>query len=98
MSEESTSENGEHSKRDEHTEALVADFEREIARVRVNLRKASPKMREFEPPIERENPDGSIDVTLTIDVSGIIETLRTLPNGAGTAAFVAAYNARPPRS
>ena len=36
------------------------------------------------------------EVVFTIDISGEVEALRGLPDGAGTAAFVAAYNARHP--
>ena len=75
-------------------DALAAEFERQIERVAVDLQAAFPQMREFAPPVERRITDDEFEVSLTIDVSGIVETLRGLPDGAGTAAFVAAYNAR----
>ena len=74
--------------------ALAAEFERQIERVAVNLQAAFPRMREFAPPVERRLTDDEFELSLTVDVSGIVEALRGLPDGAGTAAFVAAYNAR----
>jgi hypothetical protein len=75
-------------------EALVAEFMRQLERVGVDMPTASPRLREIAPPAERQISDDEYEVTHTIDVSGIIDTLRGLPDDAGTAAFVAAYNAR----
>jgi len=77
-------------------EELVGDFERQLTRVGVDLRAAGSEMNEIEAP-RREPPEGddleeSFTETFTVDVSGIVDTLRQLPDGAGTAAFVAAYN------
>jgi hypothetical protein len=81
-------------------EADHADFERQLARVGVDLRAASPRMHEIEPPqtseITGEDGEESFTETFTVDVSGILATLRRLPDGAGTSAFVAAYNAEHP--
>jgi hypothetical protein len=74
---------------------LEADFRRQMERVGVDLRAEWPHMRELEPPVEREISDDEVEVSFTINVTGIVETLRELPDGAGTDAFVAAYNARP---
>jgi hypothetical protein len=84
----------------EDGEALTADFLAQLARVGVDMRAASPRMHEIVPPEETENADGSTTVSFTIDASGIVETLRGLPDGAGTEAFVRAYNSRfqPPNS
>jgi hypothetical protein len=76
--------------------ALVADFERQLARVGVDLGAAGSEMNELEAP-KREPAEGddleeSFTETFTVDVSGIVDTLRQLPDGAGTAAFIAAYN------
>ena len=76
-------------------EALGAEFMQQLERVGVDLQQASPRLREVAPPVERPISEDEFEVMLTIDVSGIVETLRGLPDGAGTEAFVAAYNARP---
>jgi len=76
-------------------EALGAEFARQLERVGVDMRTARPQLREIAPPVERQISDDEYEVTLTVDVSGIIDTLRRLPTGAGMDAFVAAYNARP---
>jgi hypothetical protein len=77
-------------------EPLTADFLAQLARVGVDIRAASPRMHEIVPPRETQNEDGTTEVVFTIDASGIVETLRKLPDGAGTDAFVHAYNARFP--
>jgi hypothetical protein len=75
-------------------EALVSEFMRHVERVGVEMPTASLQLREIAPPAERQIADDEHEVTHTIDVTGIVETLRELSDGAGTAAFVAAYNAR----
>jgi hypothetical protein len=74
----------------------MADFEAQSLRVGVDLRKAMRSMNKVEAPrrsaIESDESDESYTESFTIDVTGILETLRALPNGAGTPAFVAAYN------
>jgi hypothetical protein len=83
----------EHPSKDE-AERLTAKFHAELDRVGVDMREASPQMHELVPPQETENEDGTTEVVFTIDVSGIVDTLRQLADGAGTDAFVRAYNAR----
>jgi hypothetical protein len=81
-------------------EADHADFDRQLARVGVDLRAASPHMNEIEPPRRSEITGGdgeeSFTETFTVDFSGILATLRRLPDRAGTSAFVTAYNAEHP--
>jgi hypothetical protein len=82
-------------------EADHADCERQLVRVGVDLRLASPQMNEGEPPRQSEittddEGEESFTETFVIDVSGILATLRRLPDGAGTAAFIKAYNAEYP--
>jgi len=50
-------------------------------------------MLENAPPVMRPMSDIEYEMTFTIDVAGILAALRKLPDGAGTSAFVAAYNA-----
>jgi hypothetical protein len=85
-----------HPNEDEDGEALTAEFLAQLTRVGVDMRAASPRMHETVLPQETENEDGTIDVVFTIDVSGIVETLRRLPDDVGTDAFVRAYNAQFP--
>lgn len=75
-------------------EELTAELIRQLERTRVDLRAAHPRMHQVVPPIERESADGTVDVQFTIDATGILRTLQQLNDGAGTDAFVAAYNAR----
>lgn len=81
-------------------EAEQVDFERQLARVGVDLRAASPHMHELEEPVRQavagDEDSESYIISFTVDVSGILETLRQLPDGVGTSAFVAAYNAEHP--
>jgi hypothetical protein len=76
-------------------EAMNAEFMRQVERVDVDMEEAHPQLRELVPAVERRISDDEFEVMLTVDFSGILETLQGLPDGAGTAAFVAAYNARP---
>jgi hypothetical protein len=75
-------------------EALGREFFHQVARVAVDMQAAFPRLREIAPPVERQISEDEVEVGFTIDASGIVETLRSLPDGAGTDAFVAAYNAR----
>jgi hypothetical protein len=74
-------------------DALFREFERQIARVGVDPQKAFPRLHEIEAPVIRRLSDDTWEESLTIDASGIVETLRALPDNAGTTAFVEAYNA-----
>lgn len=75
-------------------ESLVREFMRQLERVAVDMQAAFPRLREIAPPVERQISEDEVEIGFTIDASGIVETLRGLPDGAGTDAFVAAYNAR----
>jgi hypothetical protein len=76
-------------------EAMNAEFMRQVERVGVEMEEAHPQLRALAPVVERRMSDDEFEVMITVDFSGILETLQGLPDGAGTAAFVAAYNARP---
>lgn len=73
-------------------DALATELMWQVERVGVDMRAAFPQLREIAPPTEHLLGDG-----FTIDASGIVETLRTLADDAGTEAFVAAYNSSPYR-
>jgi hypothetical protein len=75
-------------------EARGAEFMQQLERVGVDMQAASPQLREIAPPMECRVSKDEFELMLTIDVSGILESLRGLPDGAGTDAFVAAYNAQ----
>ena len=75
-------------------EALVRVFMHQLERVAVDMQAAFPRLREIAPPVEREISEDEVEIGFTVDASGIVETLRGLPDGAGTDAFVVAYNAR----
>ena len=72
-------------------QAVVAELEREGARVGVDWDAAAPTMRELAPKTERRVSEDEIEVNLTIDVMGMLATLRALPDGVGTDAFLAAF-------
>jgi hypothetical protein len=74
--------------------ALGREFMRHLQRVAVDMRAAFPRLREIAPPVERQISEDEVEIGFTIGASGIVETLRTLLDGAGTDAFVAAYNGR----
>lgn len=71
--------------------AVVAELEREGARVGVDWDVAAPTMRELAPKTERRVADDAVEVGLVIDVIGMLATLRALPDGVGTDAFLAAF-------
>jgi hypothetical protein len=74
---------------------LQSDWERHCTRAAVDMRAAMPRLREHFPSTRREISATEFELSETIDLSGIVETLRGLPDGAGTDAFIAAYNRRP---
>ncbi len=87
--------------RQRSVEALVAEFEAQASRVGVDLREGMSQLNERFASIRSDitvDDEGSESYTesFTIDVSGIVDTLRRLPDGAGTSAFVAAYNREHP--
>jgi hypothetical protein len=75
-------------------EALFRELMEQLERVGADMQEASPRLREIAPPVERRISKDEFEVTRTLDVSGIIATLRGMPSGAGTDAFIKAYNAR----
>lgn len=75
-------------------EMLLREFMHQLERVAVDMQAAFPRLREIAPPVERHISEDEVEIGFTVDASGIVETLRNLPDGAGTDAFVAAYNAR----
>jgi hypothetical protein len=84
-------------------EALLAETEREAERVGVEWDVAAPVLRELAasgtaPPARNgENAEDSVaEVELGLDAHALRDVLRTLPDGAGTARFLAAFRAREP--
>ena len=75
-------------------ETLIREFLQQLERVTVDMQAAFPRLRQIAPPVERQISEDEVEIGFTVDASGIVETLRGLPDGAGTDAFVAAYNAR----
>ena len=72
-------------------QAVVAELEREGVRVGVDWNAAAPTMRELTPKTERRISEDEVEVNLTLDVMGMLATLRALPDGVGTDAFLAAF-------
>lgn len=72
-------------------QAVVAELEREGVRVGVDWNAAAPTMRELAPKTERRVSEEEVEVNLTLDVMGMLATLRALPDGVGTDAFLAAF-------
>lgn len=74
-------------------DALNEELHAHVSRVGLDLRTALRGINEVYPPERRDDASGeSYTMAFTIDFSGIVETLRNLPDGAGTTAFIAAYN------
>lgn len=74
-------------------ESVAADFIRHLHRVHVSMEVASARLFAREAEVEEWINDRELEISLTLDVSSILETLRGLPDDAGTEAFIAAYNA-----
>jgi hypothetical protein len=74
-------------------ESFMAEYEGEIARTTVHPGEGLPRLNVVVAPVEQTISEGEYEVTHTVDMSGILATLRSLPDGAGTTAFVRAYNA-----
>lgn len=78
-------------------EADHADFEVQLGRTDVDLRAASPRLHEIVAPkrgeLTIEDDVESYTMSFTVDFSGILATLRQLPDGVGTAAFVSRHAA-----
>jgi hypothetical protein len=72
--------------------SLLADVERETARVGVDWTAAARAMREVATAAATGGRAG--EVGLGVDIAGLLATLRALPAGAGTAVFLEAYRTR----
>ena len=72
-------------------QAIVAELQREGARVGVDWDAAAPTMRELAPRSERRVSEDEVEVNVTLDVMGMLATLRALPDGVGTDAFLVAF-------
>ena len=79
----------------EELEALIQEWDQHLLRVDVDMELAGPRLRELQPAEERKISETETEVTLALDVTGIVEVLRALPDGAGTERFIDAYNSRP---
>ena len=75
-------------------QAVVAALQREGVRVGVDWDAAAPTMRELAPKTERRISDDRMEVAMVVDVMGMLATLRALPDGVGTDAFLAAFRLR----
>lgn len=75
-------------------EALQAELAHHLPRTGVDLSGIGPRLHQSHPAVERRTSDDEFELALTIDLSAIVNTLQQLPDGAGTEAFVAAYNQR----
>ncbi|MEP6492149.1 MAG: hypothetical protein ABJF01_05700 [bacterium] len=69
---------------------LIAEVEREAARVGVDFHAASERMRGLARQEEHPSADGSSFDVIELDVGLLVRTLRSLPAGVGTDAFIAA--------
>jgi hypothetical protein len=77
-------------------EALWLQMDREASRVGVDWDAAQERFRALTQLEERELPGGSAEVTFGLDVTRMLSTLRSLPDGAGTDAFLDAFEKRRP--
>ena len=73
---------------------LERDVEREAARVGVDWAAAAPALHTLAQAAPPEATDDGFEVVLGLDVTALLATLRTLPDGAGTAAFLAEFARR----
>lgn len=76
------------------TVALLAELEQQVARVAVVWDDASEHIMALSPVTETEISEHEIELTVSLDVAAIVEVLRSLPDRAGTVAFIAAYRQR----
>jgi hypothetical protein len=83
-------------------DALLAETEREAERVGVDWDAAAPALRELilgghDLPAAHDGADtgtGEVEMELGLDAQALRDVLRTLPDGAGTARFLAAFRER----
>lgn len=79
------------------SESLANDFARQLARVGVDMQAARERLHDDLPPVRPHATWVGDELFMTaygFDVPALTEALRQLPDGAGTDAFVAEYNAR----
>ena len=74
-------------------ERLAAEVEREAARVGVDWEAAAAHVRELAAQELTPTGDDTFEVVLSLDMTTLLETLRQLPDGAGTERFLAAFDA-----
>ncbi len=78
----------------DEVQRLVDEVERESARVQVDWNLAAERLRALAEVHETATDDqGASEMSLGLDVTLLARTLRRLPDGAGTAAFLAAFEA-----
>ena len=75
-------------------DANTIELLRHLVRTSVDMRAATPDLHELTPSALDAFGDRDFEVTPIFDLVGALTALRELPDAAGTAAFVAAYNAR----
>jgi hypothetical protein len=77
-------------------DALYAELECQAARVGVDLPAAMQQVNDLVAPardeLSADEGGEGYTVSFTVDVSGILEAMRSLPDAAGTSAFVTAYD------
>ncbi len=79
---------------DDGGEAAAAEFTRELSRVNVDWDEAGTEVFEAAPKIETPGSDDGFEVGVFLNVTALTDTLRSLPDGAGTEAFLAAFRER----
>jgi hypothetical protein len=72
-------------------EALWAQVDHEASRVGVHWDAAQERFRALTQQEVRELPDGHVEVTFGVDLKRMLAALRSLPDGAGTDAFLDAF-------
>ena len=77
-----------------HSDISAEEFERELKRVGVKWEDAQPEVFDAAPTIETPISDDEVEVGIMLNVSVLADALRSLPDGAGTAAFLEAFRAR----
>ena len=72
----------------------ISDLQHEIDRGKVDMHRARVRLREIELPHGRPISPNVHEEVHTIELLLLMETLRALPDGAGTSAFLSAYAER----
>ncbi len=71
--------------------AVAAEFEHHLSRVGVAWGEASGSIFELAPTTETVISDEEIELRVALDIGAMLEVLQSLPDGAGTAAFLAGF-------